>query len=79
VPVVSDIYSERAATGVLAGTAIAALLLAAGALFGSLPLLRTGGALFAAAALAHAASLAHMFLPKTSSRGLPATEKGARA
>jgi hypothetical protein len=70
IPVAADIYHEGAANAVLALHAGAVAVLAAAALLGQLELLRAGGVLLAAGGACHGATMLHMFLPKTSGRGL---------
>jgi hypothetical protein len=71
VPLVGDIYSERAANGVLVLHGAGVLVLVTAALFGQLDLLRAGGLLVSAGAAAHMLTFAHMLLPKRSSRPEP--------
>jgi hypothetical protein len=64
VPMIADIYSERWSNAVLGGFSVAILVMAAGAIAGSLPAVQAGGAALAAASAAHFATLAHvMFAP----------------
>jgi len=70
IPVAADIYHEGAANAVLALHAGAVAVLAAAALLGQLELLRAGGVLLAAGGACHGATMLHMFLPKTTGRGL---------
>ena len=70
IPVAADIYHEGAANAVLAIHAAAVAVLAAAAVLGQLELLRAGGVLMAAGGACHGATMLHMFLPKTSRRGL---------
>lgn len=60
VPVVSDIYSESVAKAALTVHASATVVAMAGAIAGELDLLRAGGALLAAGAAIHLASLVHI-------------------
>lgn len=62
VPVVADIYSEGVARAVLVVHATGTMVAIAGALFGSLDILRTGGLMLTCGAVIHLASLAHIVL-----------------
>lgn len=64
VPLVADLYSERAAHAVLGAHATAVLLLVAGILAASDVLTRGAAVLFIVAAVVHVASLVHMFVPR---------------
>lgn len=75
VPVVSDIYSERAAIGVLGALGATAAVAAVAALAGNLLLLRAAGVLLTGTGVAHLAGMLHMFLPKQSSRAHQGTRK----
>ena len=68
VPVASEIYSEGAATAVLALNGLAALVLALAGVSGNIGLWRAGGLLLAAVGPAHAATMLYMFLPKKARR-----------
>jgi len=70
VPVTTDIYSERAATAVLAVNGVGTLVLVTACLGGSLDLLRAGGAIIAAVGLAHLVTMSAMLLPKKARRPL---------
>ena len=73
VPVAAEIYSEQAATAVLAANAAGAALLVVAALSGRLELLHTGGLVLAGAGAAHAVTMAVMFLPRTARRAAVAS------
>lgn len=72
VPMMTDIYSERVAHGVMVAAAVTAVVVALGAIAGSLALLQVGGVLLAITGGAHGLALLHMFLPKQASQaGIP--------
>jgi hypothetical protein len=76
VPLVNDLYSDTAATVVLAENAAVALLLVTAALTGNLDLLHVAGAGAALVGVAHALTLGHMFLPKHVRRPLASPSGG---
>jgi hypothetical protein len=64
VPMVNDLYNDSLATAALALNGLAALVLVMASLTGSVELLRAGGAVIAIVGVAHATTMATMFLPK---------------
>lgn len=62
VPMITDIYSDRWATAVLGGYAIAFALMVVGAASAGLPLLRLGSWVLALSAAGHFATLGHILL-----------------
>lgn len=80
VPLVSDLYSERAAHAVVGVHAAAVALLVAGLLAESDVLTRSAAVLLILVAVAHVLTLAHMFVPRRASRRVqPATGKEVSA
>lgn len=76
VPVIRDIYSERAATSVLALHSLATLLAVGAILSGNLEWLQNAGLLLAGTAVLHLASMVTMLGRKRSTRTQHATIRG---
>ena len=72
VPMISDIYNDRWATGVLAGYALGVALMAIGAGSAQLLLLRGGGAVLALSAVGHSLTLAHILFVPHAAKARPA-------
>lgn len=76
VPVVGDIYSDRAATMVLAAHACGVVAAVAACLVAEPVLLRAAGGLLLAAGAGHLATMLHMLGPKHSTRTQTAAPRG---
>lgn len=76
VPLMNQIYSERAAHAVVVALASSALVLSLGAALGSLEVFRAGGALVAATGTVHEAALLRILLPHRASAEQPRTASG---